>query len=64
MGDQIADMAGQLVTKTLDYDGGREVTRYVPPAPPEVIVFTVDGQLIASWSGVLEAADLPSPARS
>jgi enterochelin esterase-like enzyme len=51
--------AGQLVTETLDYDNGREVTAYVPPAPPEAIVFTGDGQLLAPWGSVLEAADLP-----
>jgi enterochelin esterase-like enzyme len=51
--------AGQLVTETLDYDGGREVTAYVPPAPPEAIVFAGDGQLIAAWGGVLEADGLP-----
>jgi enterochelin esterase-like enzyme len=51
--------AGRLVTATFDYDGGRQVTAYVPPAPPEAIVFAGDGQLIASWGVVLEAADLP-----
>jgi hypothetical protein len=51
--------AGQLVTETFEYDGGRQVTAYVPPAVPEAIVFAGDGQLIASWGGVLEAADLP-----
>ena len=51
--------AGQLVTETFEYDGGRQVTAYVPPAPPEAIVFAGDGQLITSWGGVLEAADLP-----
>lgn len=50
--------AGQLVTETLDYDGGRQVTAYVPPAPPEAIVFAGDGQLIPSWGTVLEAAGL------
>jgi len=50
---------GQLVTETLDYDDGRQVTAYVPPSPPEAIVFAGDGQLIASWGGVLEASDLP-----
>ncbi len=34
-------MAGELVTETLDYDGGRHVTVYVPPGPPEVVVFAV-----------------------
>jgi enterochelin esterase-like enzyme len=52
--------AGELVTETLDYDGGRRVTAYVPPARPEAVVFAGDGQLITSWGGVLEAAGLPS----
>jgi enterochelin esterase-like enzyme len=52
--------AGRLITETLGYDGGRQVTAYVPPAPPEAIVFAGDGQLIAPWGEVLEAADLPS----
>jgi enterochelin esterase-like enzyme len=55
----MSPIAGQLVTETLDYDGGRQVTAYVPPAPPEAIVFAGDGQLIAPWGGVLEAADIP-----
>jgi hypothetical protein len=50
----------RLVTDTLEYDGGRRVTAYVPPAPPEAIAFAGDGQLIASWRPDLEAADLPS----
>ena len=49
----------QLVTETLAYDGGRQVTAYVPSAPPAAIVFAGDGQLIAPWGGVLEAAGLP-----
>jgi enterochelin esterase-like enzyme len=53
-------MAGHLVTETFDYDGGRQVSAYVPPAPPEAIVFAGDGQLIAALGGVLEAADLPA----
>lgn len=52
--------AGRLVTETLDYDGGRQVTAYVPAAPPEAIVFAGDGQLLAAWGADLEAADLPS----
>jgi enterochelin esterase-like enzyme len=50
---------GQFVTERLEYDGGRQVTAYVPPAAPEAIVFAGDGELITSWGGVLEAADLP-----
>jgi enterochelin esterase-like enzyme len=51
--------AGQFVTETFAYEGGRQVTAYAPPAVPEAIDFAGDGQLIASWGGVLEAAGLP-----
>lgn len=34
-----ASMAGELVTETLDYDGGRQVTADIPPAQPEAVVF-------------------------
>jgi enterochelin esterase-like enzyme len=50
---------GEFVTETLGYDGGRQVTAYVPPAPPEAVVFAGDGQLITRWGGVLEAAGVP-----
>src|SRR5688572_33471879 len=53
-------MAGGLVTETLEYDGGRQVTVYVPPDPPAAVVFAGDGQGIAQWGGFLEAADVPS----
>jgi enterochelin esterase-like enzyme len=49
---------GEFVTETFDHDGGRQVTVYVPPAPPEAVVFAGDGQLIAPWGALLEAADL------
>jgi enterochelin esterase-like enzyme len=52
--------SGELVTETFDYDGGRQVTVYVPPAPPEAIVFAGDGQVISSWCGDLEGTDLPT----
>jgi len=55
----MSPIAGRLVTEQLGYDGGRSVTAYVPPAAPEAIVFAGDGQLIASWATVLEAAGLP-----
>src|ERR1700744_1072716 len=51
--------SGQLVTETFSYDGGRQVTVYVPPIPPEAVVFAGDGQLISQWGSVLEAADVP-----
>src|SRR5512133_3692028 len=53
-------IAGELVTETFDYDDGRQVTVYVPPGPPEAIVFAGDGQMISQWGGVLEAAAVPS----
>ena len=52
-------MAGQLVTETFEYDGGRPVTVYVPPDPPEVVVYAGDGQLISQWGAVLEVTDVP-----
>ncbi|MEZ4616020.1 MAG: alpha/beta hydrolase-fold protein [Caldilineaceae bacterium] len=52
-------IAGEMVTETFSYDDGRQVTVYVPPDPPEAIVFAGDGQLIAQWGETLEAADLP-----
>src|SRR5438874_4000742 len=36
-------IAGELVTETFEYDGGRQVTVYVPPDPPEAVVFGGDG---------------------
>lgn len=50
---------GELVTETFRYDGGRPVTVYVPPEPPEAIVFAGDGQLISQWGRYLEVADVP-----
>ncbi len=52
-------IAGDFVTETVDYDGGRQVTVYVPRKPPEAIVFASDGQMISQWGGLLEAADVP-----
>jgi hypothetical protein len=42
-------VSGEFVTETLEYDGGRQVTVYVPPGPPEAIVFAGDGQRISKW---------------
>ena len=52
-------ITGQLITETLDYDGGRKVTVYVPPEPPEAVVFAGDGQLISPWGAVLETTGVP-----
>ena len=56
----MASVAGELTTETFAYDGGRQVTVYVPPDPPEAVVYAADGQLIAPWGEALEAADVPS----
>jgi len=54
-----SSIMGELVTESFDYDGGRDVTAYVPPVEPEAVVFAGDGQLITQWGGVLEVADVP-----
>jgi enterochelin esterase-like enzyme len=50
---------GEFVTETLEYDGGRRVTVYLPSDPPEALVFAGDGQRISQWGADLEATDLP-----
>jgi hypothetical protein len=42
-------MAGELVTETLDYDGGRRVTVYVPPDLPETSCSPVMVRGVALW---------------
>jgi enterochelin esterase-like enzyme len=55
-----AAAAGEFVAETFDYDGGRQVTVYVPPGPPEAVVFAGDGQGISQWGKALEEAGTPS----
>lgn len=50
-------IAGEFVTEVFEFDGGRQVTVYVPPGSPEAVVFAGDGQLISQWGADLEAAD-------
>ena len=52
--------AGELVTESFAYDGGRQVTVYVPPKAPEAVIFAADGQRIAKWGRLLEKADAPA----
>ena len=59
-GPEAAPVAGALVTETLDYDGGRQVTVYVPPGPRKAVVFAGDGQLISQWGRFLEEAEVAS----
>ena len=51
--------AGQLITETFDYDGGRQVSVYAPAEPPAAVVFAGDGQLVAPW-GALAAGAPPT----
>jgi enterochelin esterase-like enzyme len=53
-------MAGEFVTERFEYDGGRQVTVYIPPKPPKAVVFAGDGQGISKWGRDLEEADVPS----
>jgi enterochelin esterase-like enzyme len=57
MNDQA--FAGEFVSETFDYDGGRQVTVYVPADPPEAVVFAGDGQRISQWGRFLAAAEIP-----
>ena len=56
----MSGVVGELVSETFDFDGGRKVTVYVPPDPPEAVVFAGDGQVISQWGAELEAAGGPS----
>ena len=62
MDDQraVGAVSGEFVTQAFDYDGGRQVTVYVPPDSPEAVVFAGDGQMISQWGRVIEGADAPS----
>ena len=52
--------AGELVTESFGYDGGRAVTAYLPSASPEAVVFTADGGWhTARLVDALEAGEAP-----
>ena len=53
-------VSGKLVTETFEYDGGRQVSVYVPPGAPEAIVYAGDGQGLSKWGRLLEKANVPS----
>ena len=53
-------VSGKFVTEMFSYEGGRQVRAYVPPDPPEAIIFAGDGQRISKWGRMLEKADVPS----
>jgi enterochelin esterase-like enzyme len=50
----------ELITETLEYDGGRAVSVHLPDGVPEAVVYTGDGQTIAQWGALLERPDLPA----
>ncbi len=56
----VAGVSGEFITETFDYDGGRQVTVYVPPGPPTAMVFAGDGQGLTSWAADLEGTDVPA----
>jgi enterochelin esterase-like enzyme len=58
-GKRLSSTHGELVTETFEYDGGRQVTAYLPADPPEALVFAGDGQLIAPWGEFVAAAGAP-----
>jgi len=49
-------VSGRFVTERFEYDGGRQVTVYVPPEKPEAVIFAADGQRISKWGRILERA--------
>ena len=54
--------AGRIVTDTLPYDGGRQVSVYLPSSRPTAIVFAADGRSIAQWGDLLNTAHTPPTA--
>jgi enterochelin esterase-like enzyme len=58
--DSAGAIAGELVTEAFEFDGGRQVTVYIPPNSAEAIVFAGDGQRIAKWGRSLGQQDITS----
>jgi enterochelin esterase-like enzyme len=57
----MAPTAGELVTESLEHDGGRLVTVYVPPEAADAVVFAADGAWhLPLLSEMLEGASAPS----
>lgn len=56
----VESVTGTFVTESFEYDGGRRVTVYVPPTPPDAVIFAVDGQTVSRWGGELEASGIRS----
>ncbi|SDS38339.1 hypothetical protein [Microlunatus soli] len=45
--------AGQLVSETLDHDGGRQATAYIFADATQAVGFAGVGQLISQWGDLL-----------
>ena len=58
--EEPGNVSGKFFTEMFGYDGGRQATVYVPPDPPEAVVYAGDGQRISTWGRLLEKADVPS----
>lgn len=56
----MAPVAGEFITETFDYDGGRQVTVYAPLDPPRAVVYAGDGEALSQWGPDLESADVPA----
>ena len=57
----MGEQRGTFVTETLHvYDGGRQVTVYLPPDPPETVIYAGDGQALSKWGPLLESVDGPA----
>src|ERR1700721_4686327 len=56
----VCSNSGEFMTDTVEFDGGRKVTVYIPLTPPEAIVFAGDGQRIAKWGICLEKTAMRS----
>ena len=54
----MSSIAGEMVTETFAYDGGRRVTVYVPPGPVEGVVYAADGLWTSRLGAVLESGDV------
>lgn len=51
---------GEFVSKTFPFDGGRQVTVFVPTGSAEIVLYCGDGQLLPTWGADLERDDLPA----
>jgi hypothetical protein len=50
----------EFVTETFQFDGGRQVTVFLPTKSPEAILFATDGQHVIGWGHFLEDAAVRS----